>query len=222
MFKFIPDNVDVFLVGGGVRDQLMNVAPNDLDFVVVGLDSFDQLPALLVQLGCSPLPQKSGSSFVLNADAKTAKAKHDLGVLDFKVVDSLDADLASRDFTVNAMALNCKTQQLVDPLFGQADLNDKVLRPCHMDCFLQSPERVFRAVRFQAKGFSLSPVLHQLADDPDLLSVVQSANRDRLAQQADRMFKRGNVVHVFQFFAQHDRLASALLQDKLQLRSLVQ
>lgn len=222
-FNKFPNNVDVFLVGGAVRAMQLEEEANDYDFVLVGLDSFDQVPEVLEVLGCQPLPQKKGASFVLNESAKTAKAKHPvLGVLDFKMVEDLEDDLKSRDFTVNAMALNCQTLQLVDPCLGQLDLQHKFLTPCNERCFLDSPERVFRAVRFAGNGFEIGPFLHALAEAPELLKVIKNTNKDRLAQQADRMFQRGSVFSVFQFFAQHEKLANALLQEKLQLRSLVQ
>ena len=222
-FDSIPSMVDVFLVGGAVRDKQLGVGSKDLDFIIHGLSSFELMPKVLHMLGCEGLPQKGGRrEFVLDPVGRMAKAKHPVhGVLDFKMVDNVMRDLKDRDFTVNAMAIDCRSGLLFDPLKGSVDLQYMQLVPCKSDCFLKSPERLFRALRFQAKGFNLSQQLDVLADDSALLEVVLKANADRMAQQADKMFADGHAVVIFQFFAQHPRLAQAIFGSRLQLRSVV-
>lgn len=222
-FERIPVFVDVFLVGGAARDMLRGLeTPRDFDFIITGVSDWTMIPGILTELGCEGLPQKHGTDFVLDDVNKLAKAKHpDLGVVDFKLVPNLMEDLKDRDFTINAIAIDCRSGQIIDPCMGQMDLRNQLLIPCNNTCFLKSPERLFRALRFQAKGFTLTNHIHALAAQPELLEVIEQANGDRMAQQADKMLRDGHIVVIFSFFAEQPKLAQAIFGDKLQLRTVL-
>lgn len=159
-----PDNV--WLVGGAVRDRLLAKETADFDFAVR-----DEARRLARQVA----DRLGGDYFVLDQARDTARVllpweSGGRRTLDFAVLRGADiaADLASRDFTINAMAIPLRTpQRLLDPLGGLQDLKDSRLRACSSESLLDDPVRTFRAVRFSTE---LS-----LTIDPPTRSYIKAA-----------------------------------------------
>jgi len=170
----------VYLVGGAVRDLLLERGRADIDLVVVG-----DAAALASQLG---------ADVVLHERFGTAKVKLDGHELDIAAARSesylkrgalpvvepateIEADLARRDFTINAMAIPLRGEpRLIDPHGGRDDLAARQLRVLHDDSFLDDPTRAIRAARYAARfGFELEPRTGKLLRGADLGAV--SANR---------------------------------------------
>ncbi|HEX4842729.1 MAG TPA: CCA tRNA nucleotidyltransferase [Limnobacter sp.] len=148
----LPAHVQVYVVGGAVRDELLGRPKSDRDWVVVGAT-----PQLMLQAGFKavgadfpvflhPITQeeyalarterKSGhgyKGFVFYADADV----------------TLEQDLLRRDFSINAMAMNAQGQ-LLDPLSGLVDLQARVFRHVS-NAFVEDPLRVLRLARFLAR-----------------------------------------------------------------------
>ena len=142
----------VYLVGGAVRDQLLNIASKDNDYVVIG-----ETPQTMESLGFVPI----GSDFPVYLHPKT-KEEYALGRTERKsgkgytgfVVDAspnvtLEEDLARRDLTINSMALD-ENGTVIDPFNGQSDLHNKILRHT-TEAFVEDPVRVLRIARFLAR-----------------------------------------------------------------------
>jgi tRNA nucleotidyltransferase/poly(A) polymerase len=145
----IPDPAGVYLVGGPVRDALLGRATldlRDLDLVTGG----DAL-ALARMLG----DRLDGAYYPLDPERDVGRAIFEWGglELDLDVArlrgQGLLADLADRDFTVNAMAVSlAEPDLLIDPLGGEDDLlRHKLLRLCAPDAIARDPIRALRAVR---------------------------------------------------------------------------
>lgn len=143
-----------YLVGGAVRDKLLGVEPKDLDVVVVGSTIEDMLARGYRQVG------KDFPIFLNTIDGgeySLARRSRVNGNADFGPEVTLEEDLAKRDLTINAMAieingfLTCDTFTLVDPHFGHDDLLNKVLRMVHIGSFCEDPIRVLRVARFAAR-----------------------------------------------------------------------
>jgi len=153
--------IKIYLVGGAVRDKLLNRPIKDRDWVVVGATPDYMLQQGYQQVG-SDFPvfihPKSGEEYAL---ARTER-KSGAGYQGFKCyagVDvSLEDDLLRRDLTINAMA-ESEDGHLTDPYNGQADLANKVLRHVS-DAFTEDPLRVLRVARFHARygasGFTIA------------------------------------------------------------------
>ncbi|MBU1275397.1 MAG: HD domain-containing protein [Proteobacteria bacterium] len=153
----------LWLCGGTLRDLLMGRRAPDLDLAVAG----DALA-----LG-QALARKIGGHFVpLGREFATCRVVGPQGELDLAGLraPTLAADLAARDFTLNALALPLEAlwaggepeSQLVDPTGGRADLAAGVLRPAGPGVLAADPLRVLRAFRFMSThGFSLAPGLEQ-------------------------------------------------------------
>ena len=139
-----------YLVGGAVRDRLLGLPCKDRDWVVVGVTA-DQLVARGYQ--------RVGKSFPVFLHPETkeehtlaCRKRGDLSTAGAEV--RIEDDLKGRDLTINAIA-ETAAGELIDPLGGGRDLEDRVLRPVSADSFLQDPLRVLRVARFAAELASL-------------------------------------------------------------------
>ena len=153
--------LEVYLVGGAVRDQLLNYPYDESDWVVVGSTADDLLKRGFKQVGKDfPvfLHPDTSEEFAL---ARTER-KSGHGYAGFQVYASpevtLEEDLARRDLTINAMAKSA-SGHIVDPYDGQGDLSKKLLKHVS-DNFSEDPLRVLRVARFAARyhhlGFSIA------------------------------------------------------------------
>lgn len=145
----LPPGLQVFLVGGAVRDALLGKPVHDLDFVLKG-DVLHTARKIADKL--------RAAYFVLDDERFTARLilRHPEGypqIFDFASLrgPDLESDLRSRDFTINAMAVDVRhPQALLDPLGGAADMRSKLLRACSQTTFSDDPIRILRAIRHAA------------------------------------------------------------------------
>jgi tRNA nucleotidyltransferase/poly(A) polymerase len=151
----LPD-VELYLVGGAVRDAMLGRLSLDLDFAAPA-DGIRLARRVADALEAEVFPlddaRDTGRVIVTHADGSREK-------LDFATYrgNSLEEDLHHRDFTVNALAVDLRTMSLLDPLNGAADLRAKKLRACSESALRDDPVRVLRAVRLAASlGFLIEP-----------------------------------------------------------------
>ena len=180
----------IYLVGGAVRDKLLNYPSDENDWVVVGGS-----PQKMVNAGYQPVGQdfpvfintKSGEEYALARTER--KSGHGYQGFAFHAAPdvSLEDDLIRRDLTINAMAQNTDGS-IVDPHGGQQDLADKVLRHVS-DAFTEDPLRVLRVARFAARyhhlGFTIAPETLAL-----MSSITASGELQYLV--AERVWKETN------------------------------
>src|SRR3990170_8452482 len=139
----------VYLVGGAVRDELLDRPVRERDWVVVGATPEAMLDAGYRQVGRDfPVflhPQTKEEYALARTERKTAPGYHGFAFHADPSV-TLEQDLARRDLTINAMARD-EEGRLVDPFGGQRDLQDKRLR--HVSpAFAQDPVRILRLAPF--------------------------------------------------------------------------
>ncbi len=159
--------MQVYLVGGAVRDQLLGLTPHERDWVVVGAT-----PEEMQRLGYRSV----GRDFPVFLHPETAeeyalaRLERKVGpgyrgfVTEFSPQVTLEQDLERRDLTINAMA-RCADGSIVDPYGGRADLERRLLR--HVSsAFVEDPVRVLRVARFAARfaplGFRVAPETAEL------------------------------------------------------------
>jgi tRNA nucleotidyltransferase (CCA-adding enzyme) len=154
--------MDIYLVGGAVRDRLLGRTPLERDFVVVGATPED-----LLALGYRPVgkdfpvflhPDTREQYALARTERKTGPGYYGFATR-FAPDVTLAEDLARRDLTINAMAQDA-AGELVDPYGGQRDLAARLLR--HVSpAFVEDPLRVLRVARFAARfaplGFTVAP-----------------------------------------------------------------
>lgn len=169
------ENISVYLVGGLVRDLLMNRRSVDLDFVVEGDGiAFAQKAAVLLGGELSSYGKFGTATVTVNGVIKIDIAGARTEFYEYPAAkpeverSSLKQDLFRRDFTVNAMALTVGGSApgtLIDYYNGRQDLESKTLRVLHNLSFVEDPTRIFRALRFAGRyGFELSEETLRLAE----------------------------------------------------------
>lgn len=141
------------LVGGAVRDALLGRRGEylDLDFV---------LPTDAVQTARKLAQHYNAGFVVLDPDRQIVRVVFKDATVDLaqQEGDSLETDLRRRDFTINAIAYNPYTQELIDPLQGYADLQQGIIRMVSPKNLQDDPLRLLRAYRQAAQlGFNIEP-----------------------------------------------------------------
>ncbi len=136
----------LFLVGGTVRDMLLERESRDID--------------LVTSLSGAEL-SAHGFRLVEATSGATIYFKHhpEFGKIEATRIESRDAlgdDLLRRDFTINAIAMDVSGVR-IDPLGGEEDLRLGILRACSEETFRSDPLRLFRAFRFEADGWRMTP-----------------------------------------------------------------
>ena len=187
------ENLEVYVVGGFVRDLLMEQPLNDIDLMVVGdgISFAKKLARKLGQkkiipftkFGTAIIPSKKMSIEV--ATARTESYSQNSRKPTEVIYTNLEGDLARRDFTINAMAINILPNQfgvLIDPYNGTGDIRRKVLKtPLNPDeTFAEDPLRMMRAAYFSSKlNFKLSqPLIKSMKKTSPRIEIV-SAERIR-------------------------------------------
>lgn len=179
--------MEIYLVGGAVRDKLLKRAVTEKDWVVVGAT-----PEAMMSLGYQPVgkdfpvflhPQTKEEYALARTERKTGPGY--TGFQFYAAEDvTLEQDLIRRDLTINAIAENA-AGELIDPFGGQADLHDRVLR--HVSpAFAEDPVRILRIARFAARyhhlGFAVAAETLAL-----MRAMVESGEVDHLV--AERVWK---------------------------------
>jgi len=186
----IPE-LDVYLVGGAVRDQLLNRAVKDHDYLVVGASVDKMLSLGFSQVGKDfPVflhPQTKQEYALARTERKQGQGY--TGFSCYAEPDvTIEQDLLRRDLTVNAMAMT-RNGKIIDPYHGQQDLEKRVLRHVS-DAFIEDPLRVLRVARFAARyhsyGFTIAPetlaLMTKISDSGELLTL----SAERVWQEIQR------------------------------------
>jgi tRNA nucleotidyltransferase (CCA-adding enzyme) len=193
--------MQIYMVGGAVRDALLGLPVQDRDWVVVGAT-----PEALVAQGYVPVgkdfpvflhPASREEYALARTERKTAQGYRGFAVHAAPDV-TLEEDLARRDLTINAIAQG-EDGELTDPYGGQRDIAARVLR--HVtDAFTEDPVRILRVARFAARfpDFSIAPetlaLMQRMVADGEVDALVpervwQELARGLMAHQPSRMFE---------------------------------
>ena len=191
----------LYIVGGAVRRFISCETPHDVDFCVTGIsvDSFramfpearqqgKQFPVFVIEnceFAMARTERKSGSGyngFEFNADPLV----------------SIEDDLLRRDSTINSMAIDVLTGEIIDPYNGLSDFNEKILRPTS-EAFKEDPVRCLRAARINAEypEFRMNGLLlhmmHQLKSEMKLITPDHRLSELRkvfASEKPSKYFKR--------------------------------
>jgi tRNA nucleotidyltransferase (CCA-adding enzyme) len=186
--------LDAYLVGGAVRDELLGRESKDADFLVPGVDT-QQLKAALAPhgrvedlivaerlVGVRLHPKDRTVRRLAPAGIEFAPPRREIstgpGRHDFAIVAdpslSVEDDMRRRDFTVNAIARRLADGTVVDPLGGQEDLRQGVLRTVSPNSFAEDPLRLVRGLRFVSQ-LGIEPddeTLRQMRDEAASVKLV--------------------------------------------------
>ena len=198
--------MQVYLVGGAVRDALLDRNVTERDYVVVGATPKEMLQQGFTQVGKDfPVflhPKTSEEYALARTERKSGKGYTGF-VCDASSDVTLEEDLKRRDLTINAMAQSTDGS-IIDPYKGQRDLQNRVLRHVS-DAFSEDPLRVFRIARFAARykylGFTIATETKALMTDMAQSGELQSLSAERVWQETKRSLLEDNPEVFFEILS---------------------
>lgn len=202
----------IYLVGGAVRDELLGLDVRERDWVVVGAR-----PQELLDRGFKPVgkdfpvflhPGTREEYALARTERKTSPGYRGFDTL-FSPEVTLEQDLERRDLTINAIARDQATGQLIDPFHGQRDLQDRWLR--HVSAaFVEDPVRVLRIARFAARfaplGFRVAPETMQLLREITARGELDALVPERVWQETQRALEMPAPRQFFEVLREGDAL----------------
>ena len=196
------------LVGGYVRDFFLKQESKDIDIEVYDIPSLDKLKKSLCQLGPVHDVGKSFGVLKINIDGfdfdislprteqKIAKGHKGFDVktdpcLDFKTAAS------RRDFSMNAIGYDVKTQSFLDPFNGQEDIQNKIIRHVSDKSFAEDPLRILRAVQFSARfNFKLHTNTLTLCQNMVKKDMLAELPKERVFEEYKKLLLKANKPSV--------------------------
>lgn len=199
----------LYLVGGAVRDEIMNRKVHDEDYCVTGIEkeTFEKL---------FPNAYKRGKSFgvydienkefaLARKDKKIGKGHKKFEVQNGKDI-TIEEDLARRDITINSIAKNVLTGKIIDSYGGIKDIQNKIIRAT-TDSFIEDPLRVYRVARFASQlNFAVEEntikMMRKIKEELKTLSPERVLAEFRKALKSDNpsvffeVLKKANVLDV--------------------------
>ncbi|MBN2076294.1 MAG: CCA tRNA nucleotidyltransferase [Dehalococcoidales bacterium] len=184
----------LYMVGGIVRDLLLSRLSLDLDLVVEG-------DAVEVARSFAEIVQ---GKVTLHTRFRTATVKWEVRSVDFATARSetyprpgalptvkagdIKTDLSRRDFTINSLAVDISSGELIDPYNGREDIEKRLVRILHEKSFIDDATRIWRAVRYEQRlDFTLEPdTLSLLKRD---INMLDNISRDRIRHELELVLK---------------------------------
>ncbi|HDV7283448.1 TPA: multifunctional CCA addition/repair protein [Mannheimia haemolytica] len=193
--------MDIYLVGGAVRDQLLGLPVKDRDFLVVGATAEQLLAQGFQQVGADfPvfLHPKTKEEYALARQERKNGNGYNGFICDFSPNVTLEQDLIRRDLTINAIAQD-ENGTLFDPYGGVQDLENRLLR--HVSpAFSEDPLRVIRVARFTARfhsfGFAIAPETLKLMREMVKSGELENLTAERVWLETQKAFETDNP-HVY-------------------------
>jgi len=202
---FQLEGIDSFFVGGCVRDKFLGIASDDVDICLVGVSD----PKIVTQIlgkHCDKVAAEVGNSFpvwiatvngekfdfaVARKETKNGDSRKEF-LVDIKNV-SIQDDLFRRDITINAIAINCLTNEIIDPFGGVKDLFNKIAREVSK-FFAEDSLRVLRVARFIAR-FNLTPTKSLIALCKSLKPT--DISNERVGMELEKLLKQTETPSKF-------------------------
>ncbi|HUE98763.1 MAG TPA: HD domain-containing protein [Anaerolineales bacterium] len=174
---------EIYLVGGAVRDMLLERLAPDLDFALPSNGiALARRVANALKADFMALDEQRDTGRIIITESEGKR-----NFLDFATYrgKDLEEDLRARDFTINSIAFDLHAQTLIDPLNGASDLREKVIRACSPRSLSDDPVRILRAVR-QAAAFEFKIELETRRAMKQAASLLPNISPER---QRDELFK---------------------------------
>jgi len=182
--------MEVYQVGGCVRDTLLGCPPHDIDYLVVGGTVEQMLAKGYKRVGKNfPVflhPETQDEYALARKEVKTGDKHTDFDFI-FTPDITLAEDMQRRDFTINALARNVETGEIVDTVGGLKDLQNKIIRHVNPQHFGEDPLRVLRMCRFAAKlNFTIAPETMQIAKDMVAAGMISHLTPERIWKEIEK------------------------------------
>ena len=236
--KLIEHGIKPIIVGGYVRDTLLQRESHDIDIELYNVTSLEYIEKLLEEFGSVNGVGKSFGilklryqEMELDFSLPRSDSKVSVGHQGFhiKVNPSLDFTQASsrRDFTINAMGYDTQTKELLDPFHGKKDLQEKRLKAVDLKKFDEDPLRVLRAVMFHARfEFMLDTALFHKCKTMIETDVLQELPQERIFEEIKKILLKSKrpskgfyllkQLGGFHFFTEFSQLTDEEYKEILQ------
>lgn len=211
-----------YKVGGYVRDYLMGVRSQDVDWVVTGATEAELManPPFYIKsftkVGAEfpvYLSDQGDEWALARRERKSGKGYHGFDV-EFGPEVTIEEDLSRRDLTINAMAIEffddaeTRIMNIVDPFSGQEDMKNKVLRHTS-DAFVEDPVRVLRLARFRARfgsDWTVAPETAALVSQMAKKGVLNELTAERVWKELSRALMEDHARLFFDTLLECDAL----------------
>lgn len=197
----------IYSVGGSVRDSFLEIKSNDIDYAVEA-PSYTDMKEYITTLGYKILYEKP-EYLTIKAKIKDAKDSKD-SIVDFVLCrkegcyrdnrhpsftqpGTIYDDLSRRDFTMNSIAIDISTKEIIDPYNGRNDIEKKLIRCVGNteERIKEDPLRLLRAIRFHITfGFHLSEEIKKCLGNKEIFALMESISTERIAQELTKCFEK--------------------------------
>lgn len=198
--------VKIYLVGGSVRDILLDRVSRDIDYAVEA-DSFEQMHEYVVANDYHIFLEKPEFLTIRAMNKKSKKTvdftlcRTESGYSDYRRPDvctkcDIYQDLARRDLTINAIAME-ENGSIIDPYGGREDLQNKIIRCVGnaKERIVEDPLRILRALRFSVVlKYSIDDELDELLTDEDTVKLLAHVAVERKATELEKMFHHNSKI----------------------------
>ncbi len=217
--------VNLYVVGGFVRDLMLDRDIEDIDIVVEG-DGIAFAKFYAGQQGCRVNTHKKFGTAVIvfpdkfKVDVASARVEYYATPAALPIVEnsSIKKDLDRRDFTINTLALSLNQKSfgtLIDYFGGIRDIKDKTIRTLHNLSFVEDPTRVFRAIKFANRfGFAIGKVTSTLIKNAVKIDCFRHLSGLRVLSELKQIFGEANpipAIHTMQSYGLEKILHNQLL-----------
>lgn len=196
--KIEDTSLNYYEVGGSVRDELLYKRPKDRDFVIVGHTLDEVQDAGLDRVVGEDFPvflDAEGRECAMARTEESIERGHQGFSFNTSPEITIEEDLERRDLTINAMAKNPNTGEIIDPYSGRHDLKHKQIRATS-DAFGEDPLRVLRAARFAARfNFNVVPSTARLCSR--LSGDLQALSEERVAAELKKALVQAEKPSLF-------------------------
>ncbi|MBR1600918.1 MAG: HD domain-containing protein [Alphaproteobacteria bacterium] len=187
-----------YLVGGAVRDMILNITPHDKDYVVFGATEKEMLAAGFISVGkkfpvfLHPITK---NEYALARKEEKIGDKH----TDFRFLFTPDItpqeDVIRRDFTCNALLYDETQKKIIDLIGGIDDIHKKILRHINSEHFIEDPLRILRMCRFAAKlNFTIAPETMILAQQMVNNGMLDHLTPERIWNEINNALQQPNFA----------------------------
>ncbi|MGB3367134.1 MAG: hypothetical protein WBA54_06580 [Acidaminobacteraceae bacterium] len=222
-------SIDIYLVGGYVRDYMLSVYSSDIDMVFVGdtskiLDYIDNNFKNYEHSESFKTIKISIDKFEIDLVTARKEIYKTPGALPSITPSNIIDDLSRRDFTINSMALKLNSPELtqvIDLNLSKKDLEDKIIRVHHSLSFIDDPTRIFRAFRYGARySFDIEEKTKELIEEEIKNRKFRNISYIRILNEISKDFKEINYKSILEFYKNYD-IYDIMFSDRFPIRYLL-
>lgn len=195
----------LYLVGGAVRDELLGKEIHDEDYCVTGIEDFQKLfPEAYIRGKDFAVFDINGKEFAMaRTETKQGKGHKEFNIKTEPNI-TIEQDLFRRDITINSIAKDVLTQEIIDPYNGQKDIKNKIIRATSKS-FSEDPLRVYRVARFAAQlGFSVEKETIKMMNE--LKGELENLSKERVFSEFKKALETDKPSIFFEVLKQADVL----------------